>query len=229
MRNMTYSAFYDVYASGENFSSRITMGQPHYAYHFRIDAFKSEARGHNWGPTCWFLPQLHNVRAPFEEKYGKERDKWYPHWAKFVTESGEYLIGLILLHDSTLWPAWIPGEPVKYMREGLRKADFNMSYEYIPYWNQKITTLDNPNTYASFYVDKERKRALLVYLNHTDSSEPVKVKLDWEQLGFDPSKAKAENLAHKYLGEKNWAKIVGNELQFSCGAQNYRLIYLTLN
>jgi len=37
-----------------------------------------------------------------------------------------------------------------------------------------------------------------------------------------------ENPAHKYLGEKNWAGVVGDKLQFSCGAQNYRLIYLTL-
>jgi len=227
MRNMALEAFYDVYATGENFSSRITMGNVHYASHFRVDAFKSESMGHNWGPTCWFLPQLHNVRAPFVEKYGKEREKWYPHWAKFVNGSAEYLIGLILLHDSTLWPAWIPKEPVKYMRDGLRKADFNMSYDYIPYWSQTIVKLENPDTYASFYIDKKRRRVLLVYLNHTEDSGPVRMKLDWKQLGLEPDRAKAENLAHKYLGRKNWAKVAGDELQFSSGAQNYRLIYIS--
>jgi hypothetical protein len=53
------------------------------------------------------------------------------------------------------------------------------------------------------------------------------MKLDWAQLGLDPSRTKAENLAHQYLGADNWAKIAGDELQFSCTEQDYRLVYLT--
>jgi len=227
MRNMAIEAFYDVYATGENFSSKITMGNVHYAYLFRVDAFKSESRGHNWGATCWFLPELQNVQGPFVEKYGKEPDKWYPHWEKFVRGSSEYLIGLILLHDSTLWPAYISQEATNRMRGALRKADFSDKYLMVPYWSQTIAKLPSQDTYASFYVDKKRKRVLIVYLNHTDSSEPVKMRLDWKQLGLEPAGVRAENLAHKYLGEKNWAKIAGNELQFSCGKQNYRLIYIS--
>lgn len=226
-RNMAFDAFFDVYATGENFSSKITNAQPHYAFLFPVDTFLTESRGHNWGPTCWFLTQLQNVRDPFKQKYGKEKEKWYPPWAAFVNDSEEYIQGLVLLTDSTLWPGWSPEEPVKRMRDALRKVDFNMGYDFIGFWRQTITKDMPQNAYASFYVDKLRNRVLLVYVNNSDSHAPVRLKLDWKQLGLNPATVQAENLAHSYLGEKNWARTEGDALLFSCGPRNYRLIYLS--
>jgi hypothetical protein len=226
-RNMAYSAFYDVYATGENFSSKITMSQPHYADHMRLDAFKAEALGHNFGPTCWFLTQLHNVRGPFREQYGEERSKWYGPWSDFVLESEQYIEGMVLLHDSTLWPGWSPEGQVKRFRQALRTADFGDAYTFVPYWEQTITPTLPDGAYASFYVDAARKRVLLVYLNSTTNADPVRLTLDWTQLGLDPAKVKAENLVHAYQGEQNWARIEGNAVVFSSGARNFRLIYLT--
>jgi hypothetical protein len=208
-----------VYATGENFSSRLTFKEPHYADHFRIDAFRSEAAGHNWGPSPWFLPELQSVKSD-------DVKVWSDEWAEYVNDSAEYLLGLILIHDSTLWPAWIPPSTVKRWRHALREADFSDQYTFIPYWEQDVVDLRREQTYVSFYVDRERGRLLVVYLNHTDGSEPVRLDLDWEKLGLDPAGATAKSLAHGYLGERNRAGLDGGTLEFFCTPQDYRLIYV---
>ena len=112
------------------------------------------------------------------------------------------------------------------MRDGLREADLNMDFEFIPYWSQTIAPVPGPDTYASFYVDRKRRRVVLVYLNNTDSAEPVALKLDWKALGLDAGRARAASLAHRHLGEENWAKVEGDVLTFSCTPRDYRLLVL---
>jgi hypothetical protein len=230
--NLACDAFFDYYADGENFTSRLSMKEPGYWSHYRVDSFKAQSMGHNFGPAGWFLHELSVLRGNFvDPRSGEDPEKVYElkGWLDYCTGSSEYMHGLIMLHDSCIWEGNSLKSPLARLRAALRKYGWGMQYQFVPYWEQQIVKLDGPDQYVSFYLDKANQRALILFLNNADTEGIMTWEPQWEALGFDdPRGLRVENAAHAYLGpEKNWAKIDGDALQFTYGTRNYRLIAIT--
>ena len=186
-------SFVDYFADGENFTGELTVKEPDYHRVYRVDSFRAQSMGHNFGPAVWFLEEFTRSRAmPIPNTpEGMEA------WEKLKFQPVDHLFGLILLHDSTYWMAYAPWEAYERWVTALRAVDWGDSYGMIPYWNQKVVNLP-ANMYATFYVDKKAKRALMIFLNNNETGGNLALDVQWSELGIGtPASLKVSNPVQK--------------------------------
>lgn len=248
---------------GENYNSAINVDNPTYRHLLTPATYRAQYMGSNWGYWNAFLSQG-RITMETLRKYG-------------FSELWDQWTGLQWLHDCYIGTGWFGQlgalEPLLSQRELVpfnKYHLFSPCNRFIPYWEQTVTKLDQPEFYASFYV-KERitlgshwaltglafysdyesglddiHQAVVVFYNQGEYAGPVRLKLDWAQLGFGPNgqDVKAINAVHstgfrvkdweavKKEGElfdnsaAEYARIENGELVFPISAYNYRMIVL---
>lgn len=178
---MPIHGFADILCDGENaFSLLDRLNNRGYENFLTLDTFRAEYMGHNLGSVVAFMPEFTRAKSIRVD----EADEVGPQHA-------EYVLGLILLHDSALWITYFYDErPVKTMYQALSEYNFaSAPYKFIPYWNQQITQkLDEKEAVVSFYVDKSKGRALMVVMNMSGKKKPFSFSINTAELGFAPKK-----------------------------------------
>jgi hypothetical protein len=184
--NCAYLGFAEMMVDWENTDSWLTHEKPAYKDYVRLDMFRAQTLGRQFGTVNWYLPQ--NRRS-----LPKARENWLSVYPNGGRES-QYIFGLALLHNTAIWQAYFPLHYLEPTYEALRAAELNnYSYDYSGYWEQKSVTA-RPGVPVSIYRAKERlrqnaakDRALLVLFNNTDYEGEVTLSVDWEDLYMKPS------------------------------------------
>jgi len=211
---MVYQSYSVGSYDGENGNSLINADNPNYYTMLRPDTYRAQYMGTNWGHWNAFLSQG-RISAAACRKFGL--DCMWDQWT-----------GLQWLHDCYIYTGWFSRlghvEPLLVRRERTPFHKYHLLSpfnRFIPYWEQKITKLERPEHYVSFYVKqpvrpyghgKWRKlayysnydtgldgihQAVVVFYNHGTHEGPVSLALDWKQLGFaDWRQVKAINAVH---------------------------------
>lgn len=172
-------SFADLLLDGENTYSRLDRKENRgYEKFLTLDTYRAQYMGHNFGPAVGLLPQFTRAGSIRRE----EAEELGPQHA-------EYVLGLVLLHDSQLWIAYFyDDKPLRTLYTALEKHDFATgNYSFIPYWKQKIISpLPETEAVASFYVNQPQGKALLVLMNMSGKSKDISLPLDTGVLGFAP-------------------------------------------
>jgi len=243
---------------GENGNSIINADNPTYRTLLTPDNYRAQYMGTNWGFWNAFLSQG-RISAETLRKYGFS-DLW-DQWT-----------GVQWLHDCYCGTGWFG--KIGYLEGLLSERElvpfnnyhmFSPFNRFIPYWEQTVTTVDSPEFYASFYVKQPVSvsmyghsyydtydtgldgihQAVLIFYNHGDYKGPVRLKLDWKQLGFDDwTTVTAVNAVHSTgFRVKDWdaptkegelfdnsaaeyARIEDGVVVFPVTEYNYRMIVL---
>ena len=213
---MPLLSFADALCDGENYTSQLDRGRDRgYEYLLKLETMKAEYMGQiNFGPVTAFLPE-----------FGRAGSIKGDEWNEIGPQPAEYVLGLLMLHDSQLWDAYIHGESVTKLWHALGKVNFSHQYEFVPYWNQKVTQpLDEKDIVATFYVDRSAKRAVMFVMNFDGEPRDGKTKaynltVDFEKLGLDGAKVKAANLVHKEP-----VSLSGDSFKITFPSHTYRMI-----
>jgi hypothetical protein len=211
----------DALCDGENYTTTVDKTTRGYESFFTLDTVKAEYMcQNNMGPVSVFLPEFDRGGAIV----GKE-------WEEVGPQPAEYILGMLLLHDSTLWYAYIYDKAVSKLWHALAEAKFGHQYEFIPYWNQTVTQrLDENDIVASFYVDKKAKRTLMILMNMNGMPEGIPRKgptksfsltIDFGKLGLNAANVRARNACHDER-----AALSGNVLKMTFPSYSYRMIVL---
>jgi len=210
-------SFVDYFADGENFTGQLTVKEPDYHKVYRVDSFRAQSMGHNFGPAVWFLDEFTRSGAMPVPNTPEGMNAWL----KLKFQPVDHLFGLILLHDSTYWMAYAPWEAYERWVKALRAVDWGDRYEMIPYWNQKVVSLP-ANMYATFYVDKEGGRALMIFLNNNETGGNLALDIKWSELGIGtPASLKVSNPV-----QKDRAEIKDGKLDFHYDRANSRFFVI---
>jgi len=207
---MPVYSFCDAMVDGENFTARLDRKENRgYERVLSLDAFAAQYNTqNNLGPVSVFLPE-------FERSGSIRRDEW----SAVGTQPADYILGLILLHDSQLWWAYIHSEQTIKVYSALDRAGWGKQYEFVPYWSQRAAKLPN-GVVATFYRDRERKRALAVVMNLNEQPVALNAAIDMDELGL-PMAAAASDLVH----DGN-PRMVNARLQVSVPAKSFRMLLL---
>jgi hypothetical protein len=208
--NMAWLSFTDSLVDGENTAS-IVRSNPRYPRTYRTligpARYRAEYMGHNFGPVGDWLTQF--------TRHGgwDHEDINTPAGA----DATDHILGLTLLHDSSLWKAYMSSLASERFEEALRRHDWGANYKMIPYWEQQIVKApknmfvslfvvptETPRTKAvdsagSYYktLGVPAKKAILVICNESDFEGTVKLPVDWETLGFQSTEGlSVENAVH---------------------------------
>jgi len=231
--------FLDRIVDGENFASILSLKKPRNYEHLSLATFRAEYMGSNFGPVGYWLPQNRRALNSVMAREKLEITDIYPD----PDRETRWVYGICLLHNTGLWPAYLPGSAAPLIEDMQKYSISNKRYNYYPYWNQNIAKLKpaDDNLVCSVYLSKVKgprgpllegkdpenndkiveltKRALFVLFNNTDWKGNAKISVNWKALGIDPSKAA---LSKASFGEKITLK--GNKLIVPIGARDVRLI-----
>jgi hypothetical protein len=217
---MPFFPFCDLLLDGESYYFLLdTANNKTYENFLDLDTFRAQHLGHNLGSVNALLPQ-----------FRRRGSLTYEEAETLFARDGEvrpygYLIGLILLHDSQLWPSYMwSGSGCYDIYKVMGELNFDERYRLIPYWSQQITKLPE-KIVASFYVDTQsKKRALMVLVNVDADGEDqqLTVDLDWARLGLNPAKVRVRNAMHN-----DPVKLLANgKLEVPAPALTYRLVVI---
>lgn len=224
---------------GENGNSIINADNPTYRNLLTPDTYRAQYMGTNWGFWNGFLSQGRISREALRE-YGFA-DLW-DQWT-----------GLQWLHDcyyGTGWFSKLGGpEPLLVQRELVPFNAYHMFSpfnRFVPYWEQKVTVLDRPEFYASFYVKQPVSaplhgysyysnydtgldgihQAVLIFYNHGGYEGQIRLSIDWAKLGFDDWKrVTAINAVHSTgFRVKDWDVAEPQGELFDNSAEEYARI-----
>ena len=173
-----------------------------------LDQFAAEYAGqNNFGPYSIILPQFSRSGAIRPDE-----------WEALGYQHAEYLLGLILLHNSQLWfPAYIPIEPTSRLYLALDENGLDATYTFVGYWKQQALALPD-HVKASFFVSADRKKAFMIVMNLEAQDQRLDLRLNLQSLGMGGPK-RAEVL---YPGGQ--ARLVGGVIRdMVIPAKDFRL------
>lgn len=206
-------SFADLLLDGENTYSRLDRKENRgYEKFLTLDTYRAQYMGHNFGPAVGLLPQFTRAGSIRREEA-----------AEIGPRHAEYVLGLVLLHDSQLWIAYFyDNQPLITLYSALEKHDFATGgYAFSPYWKQKITpALPENQAVASFYVDRDKQKALMVLMNMSGADQDFALRLDPAALGFQPKTAANACHAEPVLLQEGEVRISG------LPSHTYRLLVL---
>ncbi len=161
--NMAIYAFADALVDGENYHSLLDRNRNRgYENVLELDQFAAEyAAQNNFGPVSVMLPQFHRSGAINPDE-----------WRKTGYQPAEYLLGLLFLHDSQLWWAYLPHQPTSASFFSFDEHGLTSDYHFIGYWEQDVLDLPE-NVRASFYESPDRDRTFMVLMNFSDREQTV--------------------------------------------------------
>ncbi len=148
-------AFTDGLVDGENYTGMLNRKDNRgYEHVLRLDQFRAEySAQNNFGPASVILPEFTRSGAIKPEEW---KELGYGH--------AEYLLGLILVHDSSIWWSYFPVEVLSQAYAALDKTGLNSTWSFEPYWRQKVFDLPQ-GVVASLYVSPDKSRAVVVVMN----------------------------------------------------------------
>jgi hypothetical protein len=208
--NMGFLAFCDAMVDGENTASLLRSNEQDprtYRGLMTPAIYRAEYMGHNFGAVSDWLPQF--------TRHGG----W--DYESLATPEGvaacDQILGLTLLHDASLWKAYMTPLSYERMRKALRRHNWGSKYKMIPYWEQDIVDCPD-NMMASLYVEPEgtvqtepidtagyyyrslgttAKKVILIVYNESYEKGKLSLDVDWGKLGFESTEGlKVENAVH---------------------------------
>jgi len=205
---MPIYSFCDAMVDGENFTARLDRKENRgYERVLPLDAFAAEYSAQNsLGPASIFLPE-------FERAGSIRRDEW----EALGSQPADYILGLVLLHDSQLWWAYLYQQQLMKFYAALDTVDWGDRYDFIPYWAQQIAKLPD-GVVASFYRDTKAKRALAVVMDLGEEVVEIDTNVDLGALGVRPG-AGVRDLVH---GEA--AQLSNGRLSLAVPRKTFRLL-----
>ena len=160
-------------SSGANYYQALTL-----------DQYRASCMGHNFGPPDCFLPEF----ASTASRSGQDPNYWY-------TEAAEpevrHLLGMILVHDSKVVPAYSTTKPYSEIRaaqEAFGQWDDAMAFR--PYWDiadYATITPAHPNLVCSIFqgtptIRGIASKTMLVVFNNTDNAIETTIKLNTDRI-----------------------------------------------
>ncbi|MBI4024386.1 MAG: hypothetical protein HY360_05355 [Verrucomicrobia bacterium] len=268
MLNTGYISFGTALIDGENFNTIIGPSQPTYVKALTPDRFRAQYMGFNiCGNASIFMGQ---ARQGWEEaKMMGGAENVMDHLQGLFLLHDNYPPGWIFGKNNS----HVLDESGKRCWDAIEKHGlFSPFYDFVPYWEQKAVKPPFEEFYATFYtfrhqnIDKIKmpaatifgdmteeqkknyRKAICIFYNHSDWEGTMRLKLNWQSLGFaGPQGVKAENAVHrtgfKVETTKNekgedvykavffprpdeFAKVEGQEVVFPMTKWNYRMIIL---
>jgi hypothetical protein len=147
----------------------------------RMDQFRAEySAQNNFGPASIFLPEFSRSGAIMDDE-----------WETLGYAHAEYLLGLVLMHDSNFWWAIFPINVLHDAYLALDKAGLNSQWTFVPYWNQTYFKLPE-GVNASLYLSPDKSRAIVVVMNVSGNDQSVDLPLtngDIKTFGFTQATA----------------------------------------
>ncbi|GAH32491.1 unnamed protein product [marine sediment metagenome] len=176
---MPVNGFSDIMIDGENLTGKVGLAGNYYNA-LPLDTFRAEYMPHQWGTIPALLPQ--HARAASILKTREEELYWYtsPEAKKPI----DHLLGLVLVHDAMIWPAW------EVRPNALWEAQDAFGWEeditFLPYWDNdeyvRVLAPETENVVVSVF--RRPHRIMLVPLNNTDDDVIVKMSLSLGKLGL---------------------------------------------
>jgi hypothetical protein len=172
-------SFCDAMVDGENYTGMLDR-QDNRGYEkvLSVDQFRAEyAPQNNFGPASIFLPE-------FERAGSITADEWktlgYQH--------ADYLLGLVLLHDSNIWWTYMPVDHLIQVYSAFDATGWNANWKFIPYWQQKYFSLPQ-GVYASLYQSPDDGKVLLVLMNTSGKDQEIDLPMALDKSTFTAAKA----------------------------------------
>jgi len=172
-------SFCDALVDGENYTGMLDRKENRgYENVLSVEQFRTEySAQHNFGPASVFLPEFERAKSITPEE-----------WETLGTAHADYLLGLIFLHDSNLWWAYMPYDHLAQVYSAFDATGWNAKWNFTPYWKQQYFTLPE-GVFASIYQSPDRKKALLVLMNTSGKELPVSLPASWQEDVFQKAKA----------------------------------------
>lgn len=156
-------SFCDTMIDGENYDILLDRKDNRgYENTLSIDQFRTEYNAqNNFGPSTTFLPDF--------ERAGSIRPD---EWKTLGLGHADYILGLVLLHDSNLWWDLMPVDHISKVYNTLDVAGMDAKWSFTPYWQQKNLPLPN-DVHASSYQSPDGKKNVLVVMNTSGKDQQV--------------------------------------------------------
>ncbi len=158
-------AYDDSYLDGEHFRGVV---KDSYLDIMPLDYFRAEFIGRQWGLMPFFLPE-------FDAEHSK------------LVEPTRGMMGLLMIHDVSLWNIWCNPEVVNEAYRALDEFGYQDS-EFLPYFDPRPPArTELKDVYASAYRRADGK-ALLVIANLGKADRQGTVTIDAKRLGLPLTK-----------------------------------------
>lgn len=175
-------SFCDGLVDGENYAGLLDRKTNRgYENVLTLDQFRTEySAQNNIGPATVLLPQFERSGAILKDEW---KELGYGH--------AQYLLGLVLLHDSSIWWSYFPNEVLAETYGALDKAGWNSSWTFVPYWNQ--TKLNVPDgVKVSSYISPDKSKTILIVFNDSAQNQTIDLPLSSAAIGLkNPTGASA--------------------------------------
>jgi hypothetical protein len=198
---MPMDAFCEIVIDGElanqYIQKQVAAGGPdNYFNILTLDIMRAEYMSHNWGPVAMFLPALVPGGG---EKYHQDSPE--------VMAGIEHLIGMFLLHDAKMWPAWMNIKPLNDVWRAQTKFGWDEEVEFIPYWDKRIgeyVKIDSGGVQPVVCsIFKRKDQVMLVPFNDSDKDADLTIEIFPEKLGIPT----AFKTIHDYFHGAFWYNI----------------------
>jgi len=172
-------SFCDAMIDGENYTGLLDRKENRgYEKILSVEQFRAEyAAQNNFGPASVFLPEFERAESITPDE-----------WKTLGYQHADYLLGLIFLHDSNLWWAFMPVEHVAQVYGAFDATGWNSDWKFIPYWQQKYLSLPS-NVYASLYQSPDGKKVVLVAMNTSGKDQEINLPATLGNSTFTSAKA----------------------------------------
>lgn len=166
-------SFCDTMIDGENYDILLDRKNNRgYENTLSLDQFRTEySAQNNFGPSTTFLPDF--------ERAGSIRPD---EWKTLGMGHADYIIGLVLMHDSNLWWDLMPVDQISKVYGILDNTGLNATWKYTPYWRQKDFALPK-GINASIYRSPDGKKDVVVVMNTSGKDQPVDLALPAARKG----------------------------------------------
>ena len=175
---MPVNAFSDIMIDGENLTGRVGQDESYYGA-LPLDTFRAEYMPRQWGSIPALLPQHARAASIF-----KTRSDTYWYTAPEAHKPIEHLLGLVLVHDALIWPAW------EVRPDALWRAQDEFGWDdavtFLPYWEShecvRVLAPESDNVVVSVF--RRPGKAMLVPFNNTDTDVALRLGITPAKLGL---------------------------------------------
>ncbi len=163
-------SFCDAMVDGENYTGMLDRKENRgYEHVLSLDQFRTEySAQNNFGPATVFLPEFGRSGAIKAEEW---KELGYGH--------AEYLLGLMLAHDSNIWWTYFPQEVLAQAYGALDKVGWTSAWTFVPYWHQTAFKLPE-GVVASLYRSPDKSKVVVVVMNVSGKDQVVDLPLSGE-------------------------------------------------
>lgn len=172
-------SFCDALIDGENYTGLLDRKDNRgYEKVLSVDQFRTEySAQNNFGPASVFLPEFERAKSITPDE-----------WKSIGYQNADYLMGLIFLHNSNMWWAFMPYDHVAQVYTAMDSSGWNADWKFIPYWQQKYFSLPQ-GVYASLYQAPDGGKVLLVIMNTSGKDQDITLPMTLDKSTFKAARA----------------------------------------